>query len=106
VGEARGSPRVVCCLDARMGQIYQAAYEKAGTGWVEVHAPGLCAPGEAPLVSGASSWPGAGRGFKGHGEALERRYAGRMSAIIPDVYPHARDVARLAVPEFEQGRAV
>lgn len=106
LAESAGAPRAVCCLDARMGQIYHAAYEREGMSWSTVHAPGLCAPAEAPLLPGAASWAGSGSGFKAHREALDRRYAGRLSAIIPDVYPHAREVARLAIAEFEQGRAV
>jgi tRNA threonylcarbamoyladenosine biosynthesis protein TsaB len=106
LAESARAARVVCCLDARMGQVYHAAYERDGLAWSTVHAPGLSAPGEVPLLPGVSSWAGSGSGFKAHGEALERRYAGRLSAIIADVYPHAREVALLAVPEFEQGRAV
>jgi tRNA threonylcarbamoyladenosine biosynthesis protein TsaB len=106
LAESAGGPRVVCCLDARMGQVYHAAYERDGPAWSTVHAPGLSAPGDVPLLPGVSSWAGSGSGFKAHREALERRHAGRLSAIMPDVYPHARAVARLAVSEFEQGLAV
>jgi tRNA threonylcarbamoyladenosine biosynthesis protein TsaB len=106
LAEATGTGRAVCCLDARMGQIYHAAYERAGAVWRTVHAPSLCAPGDAPPLPGAASWVGAGSGFLAHREPLETRYAGRLSAIMTGVYPHAREVARLAVPEFEHGRAV
>lgn len=106
LAESAGAARAVCCLDARMGQVYHAAYERDGPAWTTVCAPGLWTPEEVPLPSGVSPWAGSGSGFKAYREALERRYAGRLSAIIADVYPHAREVARLAVPEFEQGRAV
>ena len=106
LAESAGVGRAVCCLDARMGQVYHAAYETDGLRWRTVHAPDLCAPGEVPPLPGVSPWAGIGSGFKAHREGLERRYAGRLSAIMPDVYPHARDVARLAVPELEQGRAI
>jgi tRNA threonylcarbamoyladenosine biosynthesis protein TsaB len=66
---------------------------------------GLCAPDEVPFLPGASAWTGSGSGFQDvPGRPSERRYAGRLSAIMADAYPHAREVARLAVPEFEQGR--
>jgi tRNA threonylcarbamoyladenosine biosynthesis protein TsaB len=106
LAESAGGARAVCCLDARMGQVYHAAYEREGMAWSTVHPPGLSAPGDVPLLPGASVWAGTGSGFKVYREALERRHAGRLSAIIDDVYPHAREVARLAVPEFEQGRAL
>ena len=102
---ATGSGRVVCCLDARMGEIYHAAYVKGEAGWEPVHAPNLCAPGEAPLPA-AGQWLGCGSGFAAHEAALKQRYAGRLSAIMPEIFPHARDIARLAAREFEAGRAV
>jgi tRNA threonylcarbamoyladenosine biosynthesis protein TsaB len=105
MAEAAGADRVVCCLDARMGEIYHAAYLRAGTGWETVHAPGLWAPEEAPALP-AGSWTGCGSGFAAHAQALGRRYAGRVSAIMPDVFPHARDVARLAARDFAAGRGV
>jgi tRNA threonylcarbamoyladenosine biosynthesis protein TsaB len=106
LAEAAQAARAVCCLDARMGQVYHAAYERAGDRWITVHPPDLCAPAAAPPLPGDSSWTGCGSGFKAYGETLARRYAGRLSAIVPDAYPHARHIARLAVREFEQGRAL
>lgn len=105
LAEAARAERAVCCLDARMGQVYHAAYARSGARWEMLLGPGLYVPAEAPQLPG-SSWTGCGSGFRAHREALEQRYAERLSAIMPDVYPHARDIARLAVPEFEQGRAV
>lgn len=97
--------RVVCCIDARMGEIYHAAYSRNGTEWQTARVPGLYAPADAPQLP-EGSWIGCGSGFAAHGIVLQRRYAGRLSAIMPDAFPHARDIARLAVPEFEAGRAV
>ena len=97
--------RAVCCLDARMGEIYHAAYAKSGAGWEPVHAPSLCAPAEAPPLP-EGTWTGCGSGFAAHGAALRQRYTGRLSAIMPEVYPHAGEIARLGAREFEAGRAV
>ena len=105
MAEATGAGRAVCCLDARMGEIYHAAYARGDAGWEPVHAPSLCAPGEAPLPP-AGPWTGCGSGFTAHESALKQRYAGRLSAIMPEIFPHARDIARLAAREFEAGRAV
>jgi tRNA threonylcarbamoyladenosine biosynthesis protein TsaB len=105
MAEAAGGARVVCCLDARMGEVYHAAYAKAVDGWNAVQAPGLYAPGEAPLPP-EDGWTGCGSGFAAYSAVLRERYAGRLSAIMPDVVPHARHIARLAAREFEAGRAV
>ena len=103
LADAARSERVVCCIDARMGEIYHAAYAGDGSKWEVVHGPSLCSPEEAPLLP-AGSWLGCGSGFAAHGPTLQRVYGGRLSAIIPDAFPHARDIARLAVREFEAGR--
>jgi len=105
MAQATGAGSVVCCLDARMGEIYHAAYAKSGAHWVTVQAPGLHAPRDVP-VPPAGDWTGCGSGFAAQRAMLEQRYAGRLSAIMPDVFPHARDIARLAAPEFEAGRAM
>jgi tRNA threonylcarbamoyladenosine biosynthesis protein TsaB len=105
MAEGSGEARVVCCLDARMGEIYHAAYVKSGAGWEPTLAPALCSPGAAPELP-EGSWAGCGSGFAAHAPALQQRYAGRLSAIMPEIFPHARHVARLAALEFEAGRSV
>jgi tRNA threonylcarbamoyladenosine biosynthesis protein TsaB len=97
--------RVVCCLDARMGEIYHAAYARSAAGWDTVHAPGLWSPAQAPALP-AGGWTGCGSGFAAHAQALARRYGGQLSAIMPQVVPHARQVAELAARDFAAGRAV
>jgi tRNA threonylcarbamoyladenosine biosynthesis protein TsaB len=105
MAQATGAASVVCCLDARMGEIYHAAYARGGTNWEAAQPPGLYAPAGAPQPP-AGSWTGCGSGFAAHGAILKQRYAGRLSAIMPDVFPHARDIARLAAAEFKAGRAM
>jgi len=105
MAEASGAERAVCCLDARMNEVYCAAYQREDDAWRTVRAPALCRPGEAPPLPG-KSWTGCGSGFSAYRDALERRYAGSLSAIMPDIIPHARDIAKLAAREFEAGRAM
>lgn len=109
LAEGAQAERAVCCLDARMGEIYHAAYLKEksgeGSGWRPVHEPSLCAPGAAPALP-EGGWAGCGSGFAAHGETLRRLYGGRLSAIMPDLFPHAREIASLAAREFSAGRTV
>lgn len=97
-----GAERVVACLDARMGEVYHAAYEKEATGWREIAAPGLYAPQDAPPLAG-EGWIGCGSGFAAYGEALRQRYAGQLSEVLADAPPRARDIAQLALPLFLRG---
>lgn len=105
MAEAAGAERMLCCLDARMGEIYHAAYERSGGGWKTLHAPSLCAPEVAPALP-AGQWTGCGSGFAAHAAALKHRYGAGLSAVMPEVFPHAREIARLGAREFEAGRAV
>lgn len=105
MAEAAQAERAVCCLDARMGEIYHAAFRRAGADWEVVLGPGLYAPEDAPALP-AGAWTGCGSGFAAHGTALKHRYGERLAVIMPEIFPHARDIARIAAREFEQGRTV
>jgi tRNA threonylcarbamoyladenosine biosynthesis protein TsaB len=97
-----GAQRVVCCLDARVHEIYHAAYERHDGFWRALHEPSLRAPAAVPDLPGAG-WLAIGSAFRVYREVLEQRYAGRLKSIEPDRYPRARDIAALAVPRFVAG---
>lgn len=105
LAEATQAASALCCLDARMGQIYHAAFARSGAAWNTVHPASLCVPVDAPPLP-AGAWTGCGSGFKAHGTALRERYDGRLSAVMQDLFPHARHIAQLAVREFESGKGV
>jgi tRNA threonylcarbamoyladenosine biosynthesis protein TsaB len=102
---ASGAERVVCCLDARMGEVYHAAYEKRGDDFVEVHAPGLYKPAAVPALP-EGRWSGCGSGFAVFREELAARYAGSLEHVIENVVPHAREIAVLAAKQFARGNTV
>jgi tRNA threonylcarbamoyladenosine biosynthesis protein TsaB len=94
--------QVVSCVDARMGEVYHAAYRREGAAWCECSPPGLYAPAAVPVLDG--EWIGAGSGFAAHGSALRARQ--KLVAALPGLRPHARIVAMLAQPRFAAGEAV
>lgn len=102
---ASEASRVICCLDARMQEVYHAAYERQDGVWQEVSAPRVCAPVAIPLPEG-TGWTGCGSGFAAYGEVLQQRLGPGLTTIRPDVYPHARDIARLAAAVFAAGRGL
>lgn len=104
MAEGSRSDRVLCCVDARVHEIYAGAYERRSTGWHTVFEPVVCAPAAAPVLEGGG-WLACGSGFGVYREALEARYAGRLGSIEPERHPHARDIAVLAVPLIERGEA-
>lgn len=105
MAEGSGAERVVCCVDARVHEIYHAAYERRGGAWYAIREPAICAPAAAPELSG-EDWLACGSGFRAYGDVLEKQYAGRLSRIDLALYPHARDIAALAMPAFEAGRVM
>ena len=102
---ASGAGRVVCCLDARMGEVYHAVYEKRGDDFTEVQAPGLYKPAEVPALP-AGQWSGCGSGFAVYRGELDARYAGSLERIIGNLAPHAREIAALAAKQFARGDVV
>jgi tRNA threonylcarbamoyladenosine biosynthesis protein TsaB len=105
LAESAGAGKAVCCLDARMGEIYHAAFERRGDDWHALCDPSLCRPEAAPEVPGGD-WTGCGSGFAVHSAALQQRYSGQLTRVLDHLGPHAREVAMLAVPEFARGAAV
>lgn len=102
VAEESGAPRAVVCLDARMSEVYHAAYLRENGRWREVCAPGLCAPAALPSVEGGG-WTGCGSGFAAYADALAARLEGQLGATRPDITPTASAILRLALPRFERG---
>jgi len=97
-----GRDKAIACIDARMGEIYHAAYVWEDGGWREVHAPGLYAPQHAPAVQG-DDWIGAGSGWLAYPKVLPQCYTGQLAGIMPDAFPHAREIAALAAPILARG---
>ena len=105
LAQTTGDGKVIAALDARMGEIYHAAYTRSTEGWEMVCAPTLCLPQQAPQLPG-DGWVGCGSGFDKYGEALGKRYQGQISRIDAGVYPHAREIAQLAAPGFAKGLGI
>ena len=95
LAEDAGAPRVVACLDARMGEVYYAALERQGGRWREV-VPARCAPPADFLPPPGEGWIGCGNGFEAHGSM-------GLARVLPAVHPSAAAVARLAAPRLAAG---
>ena len=105
LAEQADHPKVIACLDARMGEVYHAAYERKGDGWHEIHAPGLYHPSAVPAVSG-DDWCGIGSGWDSYETVLHGKFSGQLSAIKLHAYPLARYLLSLAVPAFNSGQVL
>jgi len=97
-----GADRVLTVLDARMAEVYWAAYERNGDGWRTVMPPQLALP-ESVAVPEEGDWVGAGNGFVALGEVLRPRLAERLIRIDDTLMPDAAAMAPLAAHAFERG---
>lgn len=104
LAEQAGGQRVITALDARMGEVYFAAWERAGEDWQAVIEPCLAAPDAVPLPPG-DGWIGIGSGFD-RLPALQQRLHAQLARTIENAYPRAREVALIGQRIFAKGESV
>jgi tRNA threonylcarbamoyladenosine biosynthesis protein TsaB len=89
-----GAPRVLSLLDARMGEIYAAAYELRDDAYVLNGSIHVLAPEALELPAGGS-WVATGNALLAHPRLAETlQVAGFL--LRPEVLPQAAAIARLA----------
>jgi tRNA threonylcarbamoyladenosine biosynthesis protein TsaB len=105
VFRTRGWERVFACLDARMREVYVAAYARDGGEWREMAAPSVVPPAEVlrghPVDAGG--WYGAGNGFAAY-PALAAQLD--LLEAAADARPTAQSVGELALPRLAAGAGV
>ena len=126
LAEAGTATRVIAALDARMGELYLAAFVRPapghaagaagaaahpeGSDWQTLLAPSLARPEALPALSGlpvlpsGEAWFGTGSGFAVYGAALLARYA--PQEINAAAVPHAAAVAAIATRRAARGETV
>ncbi|HVK54941.1 MAG TPA: tRNA (adenosine(37)-N6)-threonylcarbamoyltransferase complex dimerization subunit type 1 TsaB [Burkholderiales bacterium] len=105
VAEATERDKVVVALDARMGEIYFAAFEREGAEWKASTEGCLCKPSDSPQLLGGD-WYGAGSGFGVHSEALTACYTSQLIGVDAGVVPHAKTIVQIATRRFHQGKMI
>ena len=103
LAEASGEDKVIACTDARMGEIYHAAFVRKNGLWIEQSATTVCKPEAAPVLEGV--WVGLGSGWAAYGEVLSNIYAKNMNQVLPNITPAAEAILKLATPTFAEGLA-
>lgn len=99
---ASGDGAVYACLDARMNEVYCAAYRVAGETVAAVIAPVVAAPGQVPVPPG-EGWLGCGSGFAAYGAALAARLGPAIGGIDAQTRPRAAALLRMAAARFMRG---
>lgn len=99
------SGRLLACLDARMHEVYVAAYEVVGDA-VTPMLDAQVGAAEAVALPDTDGWLGVGDGFSVWGEVLHRRLGARLAGVEAALAPTAAAVARLAAPVLARGGGV
>jgi tRNA threonylcarbamoyladenosine biosynthesis protein TsaB len=105
IAQQTGAGQVLTVLDARMAEVYWAAYRRDGEGWQAVSEPQLALP-ESVAVPAGGEWVGAGNGFAALGAVLRPRLAAALARIDDTLMPDAAAMAPLAARAFERGEGM
>lgn len=113
LAEASGEEHVIACLDARMGEIYHAAFQKQQNSWHQMLETQVIKPEAAPtlpsraskMISHEKAWAGVGSGWAVYGETLSTIYEQNLRKIMADITPTAEAILCLATPIFAAGLA-
>jgi tRNA threonylcarbamoyladenosine biosynthesis protein TsaB len=104
LAEEADASHVVVALDARMGEVYLAAYEKAVGDWHAVIEPCLALKSDLPNHPG-QGWVATGSGFDAF-DWLRAAYAKPVSRCIEHALPGAQAIARIAARRLARGESV
>ncbi len=133
--EDTGSQNVIAAIDARMDEVYWAAYslkenrwhlhgeesvispdkitlpempEQSGEPAVGETAAGKSGAGEPGVVRNgvANYWVGAGTGWASYEDRLLKAVDCRLPTILTDCFPSAEAIVKLAIDELKSGNTV
>lgn len=95
---------VLALLDARMGEVYSAAYARSEDGWRQCGDIRVAAPAAVPFPAG-EGWVACGNALRAY-PALAERVAAHGFESLPEILPTAGAVLRLALPRLARGEGL
>jgi tRNA threonylcarbamoyladenosine biosynthesis protein TsaB len=99
-----GCERALVCVDAHMGEVYSAEFERRVGVVAGVGAERLSQPRDVVVPQG-SGWWAVGNGFANHADAL-RNVANDAARVMPALLPVAVDLFPQARRDLEAGLSV
>ena len=97
--------RILSAIDARMGELYVARFERVDGLMVACGAERVCGPEAVQLPAGLPVY-GVGTGFAALDAALVGQLGGALRGHDAGALPRASDVLALAAPSFERGEGI
>jgi tRNA threonylcarbamoyladenosine biosynthesis protein TsaB len=102
MAEASGATAVACALDARLGELYLAAYLREEAGWTTRITPGLYARAALPALP-PGEWIGCGSGYVAEAQL---HAAWGVTRVVPGLHPRADAIARLGAAQLQAGKGI
>lgn len=94
---------VLTTIDARMGEVYAATFERRDGQLIALADERVCAPDAVELPAAIADWHAVGTGMAAADGLLQQRFATRLAGCDAGALPHASDLLALAVPAFARG---
>ena len=99
-----GWQQIACAMDARMDEVYWGAYVLDENGLMLLQGEEcVCPPAATPTLTG--TWQGCGSGWAAYADLLHARHP-EVALSPQEDWPHAQDVASLAVAALARGEGV
>lgn len=101
-----GVSHVLPAIDARMGEIYAAAYAYANGAWLPVLPEAVLPPTQLSFAA-EGDWYACGTGWQVHGAVMRSHIQARLIMEAGEGrLPDARDMLNLALPALQRGEGV
>jgi len=100
-----GAERALVAIDARMDEVYFAAYRRGPDGRAEAEGEALVCRPEAVPAQPPGAVRAAGTGWGRYPAALQAATGASLTGLDGDALPQAAAALQLALPEFLGGRA-
>ncbi len=101
----RGEDRLLAAIDARMAEVYWAAYAIRDGQACRLGDESVVPPGRV-VVPETGRWFGIGTAWSRYAEELHGRLPGRLRGWAGEAFPEARYIAELARPLLDRGEVV
>ena len=98
--------RAFACIDARMSEVYWGVYRLDASGEPQLEGREMVCPATEVMVLEAQPGAGIGSGWGTYRDPLSQRVGAALHSILPDRFPRAGRVARLAAFRFARGETV
>ncbi len=98
--------KILTAFDARIGEVYWGIYQLEKNGLMRSAIEDSLAQPDSVQLPKDDNWIGVGDGWKTYTNVLKKRLGKKLIRIEPQLYPRAKQVAKLACVDWLAGNTV